>query len=218
MKNYTETNIKENFTAFLELLKKQFSGDRLNKLLNMYSEEELGYRCATAPASSKEYLYNCYPGGYLDHIIGVCKASFGVKKLWEAIGCTIDFTDEELAFAALHCNLGKLGDKTGEYYLPQDNDWLVKNRNELFKINPLLQHMTISDRSLMTLQTYDIKCTDKEYLAIKLCDGMYNESNKTYLQSFNIDNDLKTNLPHIIHAANHLACRAEIDIWKRENV
>ena len=218
MKNYTEVQIKENFNTFIEFIKSHFSGDRLEKLLKMYSEEEYGYRAAIAPASSKEYLYKCYPGGYIEHIMCVCKSAFGVKKLWETMGTIVDFTDEELIFSALHHNLGKLGDENGEYYLVQDNDWLIKNRSELYKINIALQHMPVCDRSLYILQKYGINCTKAEYLAIKLYDGMYSEPNKTYLQVFAIENDLKTNLAHIIHAASYLACRVGIDRYKQENL
>jgi len=218
MKNYTEPQIKENFNSFIEFIKSHFSGDRLEKLLKLYSEEEYGYRAALAPASSKEYLYKCYAGGYLDHIMCVCKSAFGVKKLWEAMGAMIDFTEEELIFSALHFSLGKLGDENGEFYLAQDNDWLIKNRSEIYKINVQLQNMAIPDRSLYLLQKYNISVSKSEYLAIKLHDGMYTESNKSYLQAYSIENDLKTNLPFVLHHACHLASRVGIDGWKQENL
>ena len=40
------------------------------------------------------------------------------------------FTQEELLFAAMHHDLGKLGDGTKPYYLPQDSEWHRKNKNE----------------------------------------------------------------------------------------
>lgn len=217
-KEYTEQNLQTNYNNFISLLNKTFSGNRLDGLLHLYSEEEYGIRLITAPASAKAHFHNAYIGGYLDHILNVHKASFGVKKMWEFMGATINFTDEELAFSAIHHDLGKLGDKEqGEYYLPQDSEWHQKNRGEIFKFNSNLQYMNVTDRALYILQSYDIKCTWKETLAIKLSDGLYDENNKSYLMSYNPDHELKTNLPRVIHQADFVSCRSEYDIWKRDN-
>ena len=121
-KSYTEKELSANYEKFIKQLERFFSGERLEKLKHLYSETEYGYRVIMAPASAKEHYHNAYPGGYLDHIINVLTTSFGVKKLYEARGGTIDFTDEELAFATIHHDLGKLGDKEqGEYYLIQES-------------------------------------------------------------------------------------------------
>lgn len=214
MQEYTEVQLKEHYDNFLSLLKSIFSGERLEKLLYLYDDDQFGLRLITAPASSKVHFHNAYVGGYLDHINNVYRASLGVKKLWEVMGATIDFTDEELAFSAIHHDLGKLGDKEqGEYYLPQDNDWYIKNRGEVFKFNSELQYMDVADRSLYILQQYQIKCTWRETLAIKLSDGLYNEANTSYLKNYNESHDLKSNLPRIIHYADYLACRVEYDRW-----
>ena len=134
------------------------------------------------------------------------------------MGATIDFTDEEMAFAALHHDLGKLGDKDqGEYYLIQESDWHIKNKGELYKFNPRLQYMDVTDRALYILQLYGITCSWKETLAIKLSDGLYHEPNSSYLISYNPDHELKTNLPRIIHNADFISCRSEYDTWKRQN-
>jgi len=218
MKEYTEQELQDNYESFITFLKKNFDGERLEKLLHLYSENEYGLRLITAPASAKAHFHNAYIGGYLDHILGVCKASMGVKKLWTVMGAEIDFTDEELIFAALHHDLGKLGDRQqGEYYLPQDSDWHVKNRGEIFKFNTNLQYMDVTDRALYILQQYGIVCTWKETLGIKLSDGLYHEANTSYLKNYNPDYELKTNLPRILHQGDFIACRTEYDLWKREN-
>jgi hypothetical protein len=171
-----------------------------------------------APASAKEHYHNAYPGGYMDHIMNVLTTSFGVKKLYEARGGTIDFEDEELAFATIHHDLGKLGDKQqGEYYLIQESEWHRKNKGEIYKFNSELQYMDVTDRALFILQQYGIVCTWKETLAIKLSDGLYHEANKSYLMSYNPDHELKTNLPRIVHVADYISCRCEYDMWKLQN-
>ena len=217
-KSYTEKELFANYEKFLKQLEKFFSGERLQKLQHLYSENEYGYRAIMAPASAKEHFHNAWVGGYLDHIMNVLTTSFGVKKLYEARGGTIDFTDEELAFSAIHHDLGKLGDKEqGEYYQIQESDWHRKNRGEIFKFNPNLQYMDVVDRALFILQQYQIPCTWKETLAIKLSDGLYHEANSSYLKSYNPEHELKTNLPRLLHVADYISCRCEYDMWKLEN-
>lgn len=217
-KSYTEKELFANYEKFLKQLEKFFTGERLTKLQHLYSENEYGYRAIMAPASAKEHFHNAYIGGYLDHIMNVLTTSFGVKKLYEARGGNVDFTDEELAFSAIHHDLGKLGDKEqGEYYQLQESDWHRKNRGEIFKFNPDLQYMDVVDRALFILQQYQITCTWKETLAIKLSDGLYHEANASYLKSYNPEHELKTNLPRVLHVADYISCRCEYDMWKLEN-
>lgn len=217
-KTYTEKQLADNYEKFIKQLSTYFSGERLAKLQHLYSEDEFGYRLIMAPASAREHFHNAYPGGYLDHINNVLTTCFGVKKLYEVRGGTIDFTDEELAFAAIHHDLGKLGDKEqGEYYLPQDSDWHRKNKGEIYKFNPSLQYMDVTDRALFILQQYQIPCTWKETLAIKLSDGLYHEANTSYLKSYNPEHELKTNLPRIVHIGDYISCRCEWDQWKIQN-
>ena len=42
MKKHSDEHLEANYTKFLEAIKKSFSGERLEKLLHMYSMEELG--------------------------------------------------------------------------------------------------------------------------------------------------------------------------------
>ena len=46
-------------------------------------------------------------GGYVEHILHVVKFSQEVRDIWEKNGATINFTNEELVFTALHHDLGK---------------------------------------------------------------------------------------------------------------
>ena len=58
-----------------------------------------------------------------------------MKNLFVECGGTIDFTDEELIFSALHHDLGKLGTKDFLHYVKNDSDWHIKNKGEYFKRN-----------------------------------------------------------------------------------
>ena len=64
MRNYTEKQLKENYDKFITFVKKAFASqpERLEKLLHMYSEEELGMELAVAPASGKLYFHSAYIG------------------------------------------------------------------------------------------------------------------------------------------------------------
>ena len=211
MRNYTDTQIAENYEKFIEFVKKAFEKNpqRLQKLLHMYSEEQLGTELAVAPASGKLHFHSAYAGGYIDHVLNVCKNAYKLKKTFEDGGGFIDFTIEELLFAALHHDLGKLGDGTKPYYLPQESDWHRKNKNEIFTQNGELHYMDVTHRAVWLLNQYGITYTQKEMLGIMLADGLYNEANKKYLVAYSEDYQLKTELPYILHWADHLSCRIE---------
>ena len=104
---------------------------------------------------------------------------------------SINFTDEELIFAAVHHDLGKVGDLDNDYYIPQDSEWHRKNRGEIFKHNPALQYMTVTDRAIFILNHFGIKMSQWEYIGLRLTDGMYEEANKSYYISYNPDWSLK---------------------------
>jgi hypothetical protein len=209
--NLTEEDIVANYEEFIELVKSSFTGERQEKLLHMYSPEEMGQEMATTPASMSEHFHFAFPGGYILHITRTIKAAFGVKKVFEALGAYIDFTDEEMIFSAMHHDLGKLGDMHGTYYVPQDNDWKLK-QGEVYKMNPEIQYMEVTDRAMYVLSHYGVKYNWKEMLGIKLADGMYKESAKTYLVHFKPEMYLKTNLPRVIHVADYIATRGEYDM------
>ena len=211
MKKYTEAELEENYKSFLKFIENNFTGERQEKLLYMYGTDEgcLGLRALIAPASGTIHYHNCYDGGYIDHVMNVCKAARGQKVLLQSMGARIDFTDDELLFSALNHDLGKLGSLEGEQYQPNDSDWHVKNQGKVYKMNTDLHWMGVTDRSLFLLQHFEIKYNQKECLAIKLSDGMYDDANIDYLKSFNPGNGLKTELPRVIHWADHMSCVVE---------
>ena len=50
-------------------------------------------------------------------------------------GATINFTDEELIFAAMHHDLGKVGDELGnEFYTPNESEWHIKNQGKIYNV------------------------------------------------------------------------------------
>ena len=215
MKQLTEQQILDNWNKLIKLVEDTFEGERKEKLLEMYKHFE--DRMVTAPASGKAAYHNAMVGGYVEHVLHVTDCAVQLKKLWESNGANINFTEEELIFAAMHHDLGKVGDLEQDYYIPQDSEWHRKNRGEIFKHNPNLQYMTVTDRAIFILNHFQITMSEWEYIGLRLTDGLYEDANKTYLMSYNPDWSLKSNIAYILHQADMMATHIESDEWQRSD-
>ena len=213
MKQLTEKQIIENWDKLMKLIEDTFDGERKEKLLEMYKYFE--DRMSVAPASGKAHYHNAMGGGYVEHVLHVVDCALKIKKLWEEDGATINFTDEELIFAGMHHDLGKVGDLEEDYYIPQDSEWHRKNQGSIFKHNPKLQYMSVTDRSFFILQHFQIPMSEWEYIGLRLTDGMYEDANKTYYMNYNPDWSLKSNIAYILHQADMMATHIEGDEWNR---
>jgi hypothetical protein len=205
MKQKTEQELKANYDKFIAIIKKYFTGERLEKLLHMYSETELGGNLIVSPASGNLNYHNAYTGGYIDHIFNVCKNALKMKKTFEEAGGICDFTEEELIFVALHHDLGKLGTKNELHYAPNDSEWHIKNKGEVYTRNNKNSFMAITDRTLYTLSLYGVVISENEYFGIKLTDGLYDEDNEKYFKVYDTSKYLKSNIQYIMHWADHMS-------------
>ena len=204
--------IEKNWNKYLKIVDTFITGDRKDKLKSLY--ESLVDEMVLAPASGKASYHNAFAGGYIDHVNRVVHCAIKVKELWESMGALIDFTDEELVFAALNHDLGKIGFKDNPNYIPQTDKWRQDKLGELYTNNTNLSFMLIQDRSLFILQQNGIAMNEKEYFAIKLHDGLYDEVNKPYFISYNPDSKLRSNIVYILHQADFLASNIEYGTWK----
>lgn len=208
----TAEQISQNWDSLMKVVTDNFTGDRHTKLVEMY--EFFKDRMCLAPASGKTHYHNCFTGGYVHHVLNVLDLVKKHDELWTNLNPDFkDYTDEELIFSALVHDLGKIGGLEHDYYTPAEQNWKIE-RGELYEHNPELQFMKVADRTLFLLQHFEIKITEKEHLAIYLHDGMYDESNKSYLMTYGPGYQLKTNLPFILHAADMMASKAERNTWK----
>jgi hypothetical protein len=208
----TAEQIQHNYNTHLDYINK-YIPERSKNILLMYKDFE--DTLAIAPASSKTWYHNAFPGGYLDHVNRVVYSALEVAKLWKTtLGGTLDFTIQELVFSALFHDLGKLGSEEGPNYIPQQDKWRQEKLQEKYTNNPELPFMLIPDRSLYLLQRYGIPVSQKEYLAIKLHDGVFEDSNKAYFFSHKPESKLRTNLVHILHMADYMASKVEVDLQK----
>ena len=214
MKKLSAEQIQDNWKKLIDTIEGFISDDRKENLLKMY--EDFKDRMMFAPASAKGHFHNAMPGGYVEHILHIISYSLEIKQMWEKNGADINFTDEELVFAAMHHDLGKVGDLEEDYYIPNKSEWHRINQGKIYSHNPELQYMKVPDRGLWLLQHYGVKVTDKEYLGIKLTDGLFDEANKSYLMTYNPDFALRSHMPYILHQADMMATYIEGDMWNTE--
>jgi hypothetical protein len=211
----TSDKIQKNWEDLIGCVKQTFKEDypdsRRERLLKMY--HDLESRMMFAPASGRNYYHNCFPGGYVDHVLRVINFAKLHYDLWESNGAYVDnYTREELIFVAMHHDLGKVGDMEKDYYVPNESEWHRKNQGKIYNHNPELQFMSVADRSLWLLTQFDIKTTMYEALGIRLTDGMYDDSNIQYFKSFIPEKQLTFNMPYIVHHADAMAARIEQEI------
>ena len=214
MRKLSAEQMQNNWKKLLDTIEGFIGDDRKPQLLEMYKHFE--ERMIFAPASGREHFHNAMPGGYVEHVLHIIQYSLQLKEVWEKNGANINFTDEELVFAAMHHDLGKVGDLDEDYYIPNESEWHRKNQGKIYSHNPKLQYMKVPDRALWLLQHFGVKVTDKEYLGIKLTDGLFDDANKSYLMTYNPDFALRSHMPYILHQADMMATYIEGDMWNEK--
>jgi hypothetical protein len=206
----TAEQILENWEEFLGNIEAYITGDRKDQLLAFY--EKYAERIMMMPASHKKEYHNAFPGGYVDHVLRVIDCALKLNDVWITMGVDDStYTKEELVFAALNHDLGKLGDAENESYIPQTDQWRKDKLGEDYTFNNKLAFASVPDRGLFLLQQHDIKYTFNEMIAIQTHDGLYDEGNKKYLMTWSPEQKPRTALPFIIHQADLMAARIEFE-------
>jgi hypothetical protein len=124
----------------------------------------------TSPASTRFHLAE--KQGLLKHSVGVAET---LLRFREFLASAIP--EESCVIVGLFHDVGKLGMPGKPLYLPNDNEWMVRNRGIQYKINPDVVAMGLAVRSLYLVTRY-ISLTDAEAQAIAYHDGQYIEDNK----------------------------------------
>lgn len=205
----TPEQIQSNWDQFLGYIDTFISDERGEKLKTFYLKYE--ERFVMMPASHKSQYHNCFPGGYIDHVNRVVEAALKLDEVWRSFGMIDTYTTEELVFSCINHDLGKFGTEDQEAYIEQTDQWRRDKLNETYMFNDRLEYMTVPDRGLHLLYSNGITPTKNEMLAIKLHDGLYDESNKPYLMTFNPETKPRTSLIYVIHQADLLAARVEFE-------
>jgi hypothetical protein len=206
----TAEQIQENWDELMGYIIKYISEPRKEKLIEFY--EQYAERLMLMPASYKKEYHNAFPGGYVEHVLRVIRCSLKQYDLWASEGMDDStFNIEELVFSALNHDLGKMGDRENESYIPQTDQWRKDKLGEDYTFNEKVPFSSVPDRTLYLLQSHGIFYTFNEMLAIQMHDGLYDEGNKKYLISFHPGQKPRTNLPYIIHQADLMASRIEFE-------
>lgn len=213
MKELTAEQLIENWTEFLGYIDKYITSERGQKLKKFY--EARAERFMYMPASGVDHYHSAYPGGYVEHVCRVIRASLDTMNLWVKYGSPLNCTIEEIVFTAVNHDLGKYGTDEQPYYIPNPSEWHKKNQGKIYDYNVELAKMPVPDRSILLLTTNGITLTENEYIGIKTHDGMYDDANKYYLMGgFHWAQKLKSALPYIVHQADLLSARVEFEEWR----
>ena len=204
--------IQSNYKKHFKIID-TYLGDRKDSVKDMLKHMEEIY--AMAPASGKTWYHSAFAGGYVDHVNRVVEYAVKQSRLYQEMGGTVDYTEEELVFAALFHDLGKLGDGDQPNYIPQTDKWRQDKLSEMYTFNSDLDFMLIPDRSLYILQKFGIKVSQKEFLAIRCHDGVFDKANEAYFFSNVESSRQKTSIISVLHTADFLASKVEYDIWKK---
>ena len=206
----TAEQIQSNWDIFINTINTHISSPRKEKLIEFY--EKYAERVMLMPAAHKKEYHNAFPGGYVEHVNRVVRCAAKQYDLWAEEGADMDtFTKEELIFAALNHDLGKMGDEEHESYLPQTDAWRRDKLGEDYMFNKELAFASVPDRGLFMLQSHGIQYTFNEMLAIQTHDGLYDEGNKKYLMSYMPESRPRSSLPFILHQADLMAARIEFE-------
>ena len=206
----TAEQIQENWGEFISNIETHITGERKQKLIDFY--EQYAERVMLMPAAHKKEYHNAFPGGYVEHVNRVVRCALKQSELWASEGCDMTtFTTEELVFAAINHDLGKMGDADHVAYIPQDDKWRREKLGEDYKFNTQLAFASIPDRGLFMLQSHGIQYSFNEMLAIQTHDGLYDDANKKYLFAYMPEQKPRTSLPFILHQADLMAARIEFE-------
>ena len=207
----TAEKIQINWVEFMSNIDTYISSPRKEKLKSFYNKFE--ERISLMPASHKKEYHSAFPGGYVDHVNRVVKASLSMSAVWDGFGADMStFTTEELVFSAINHDLGKMGDSEHESYILQTDKWRRDKLGEEYMHNKAIAFASVPDRGLFLLQEHDIKYTFNEMVAIQTHDGLYDPANEKYLKSFMPETKPRTSLPFILHQADMMAARIEFEI------
>ena len=175
--NLTAEEISKNWLRLMGFIKDHISEPRKTKVLEFY--EKYSERLMLMPAAHKKEYHNAFPGGYVEHVNRVITCALHLHDLWAQMGCdTTAYTKEELVFAALNHDLGKMGDEEHESYIPQTDQWRKDKLGEDYTFNNKLPFASVPDRGLFLLQSHGIQYSFNEMIAIQTHDGLYADGNK----------------------------------------
>lgn len=164
-----DNEIIENFEKFRKLLLRVSDRrDVLEKFLEKYAD-----RIATAPAHDRNNRLSAAPGGLVRRALNTLAAARDLSKM--PAFAEKEINAESIIIVSLLHDIGRIGDATGDYYLPQTSSWHIE-RGNLYTYNPEIKRMTHPHRGLCLIQSEGIVLTQDEWMAIVSQSNAYEES------------------------------------------
>lgn len=145
-------NRKDSFDSFVEMLENKTSW-------------------LTSPASTRFHLN--IESGLLQHSVGVAGNLLRFREFLAP-----EMSEESCVIVGLFHDIGKIGFPGKPLYLPNTNQWEIRNRNINYKYNPEVKHMGLAARSLYLISQHML-LSDAEAQAILYHDGQYIDENKS---------------------------------------
>lgn len=217
----TAEQIQDNYLRFRKIINERFPTrkDALNEMYDELNGDDSEQRLLMAPASSRNFFHNAFPGGYVDHVLRVYDFALLQFGIWKKLGFEVDsFTQEEVEFCAFHHDLGKLGlpGLNHENYQPTREKW-ERDRGIYYTSNPNQPYMKTADVSFYLLNHFSVKYSINEFFGIKLTDGLFDDDNKYYLAGYDLKTKVRNCLPYILHHADIMAYRFEFERWAKSS-
>lgn len=144
--------------------------DRKDAIYSMLYEKEISSNFFTCPASSQLDRHCAFEGGLIVHSLSVTKI---LLELREQFNIITSAGDESIVIVGMFHDLGKIGDEYGPQYLPETDNWWIKNKGRMYQNNKDIQYMPHSLRSLYILQQNNVPVNVDEYFAINYHDSFY---------------------------------------------
>ena len=168
----SESEIILNFEKYRKLLLKVESREpAIEPFLEKYAE-----RIATAPGHDRSNRHAASPGGLVRRSLQTFANARELCKIPSFAEKEIDI--ESVIVVSLLHDIGRIGDETGDFYVPQTSSWHIE-RGNLYTHNPDLRRMTHPHRGLYLLQAEGVSLTQDEWMTMISQPNIY-EDGKFY--------------------------------------
>lgn len=157
------------FESYSKILKKYFDDPGIDDLLN-----DLGARITVCPRG-----LTAEEGGEYGQLVDfMSQVAVRAKSLSPGV------CDPKSAVrVSLVHELGKLGSIDEDLFVSQDSQWHRDKLGQFFKYNDKCPKMSVPHRTLFILQNYEVKLSEKEWLAVLTSQGMHYPENSFYAKS-----------------------------------
>ena len=163
-----EKEIIDNFERYKKfLLRVSDRREQLEEFLDKW-----GDRIATSPGHDRSNRHAACAGGLVRRSLQTLTNARELSKLSAFADKEID-TDSVIITSLLY-DIGRFGDDSGDYYIPQTSSWHIEKGN-LYTYNPNIKRMSHTHRGLYFLQAAGIYLTQDEWITILTQPGQHDD-------------------------------------------